>query len=112
MQYLWNTYEAKVLRQQGQVGEVNTTFHRLVNWTVAKVHLTEVKLEVWVGHHCLDCELDRLHLNTKTDQAFLWDFFLWLEYFCYNHWRSVFILGLGLGLKHNISYYYYFSIPL
>lgn len=43
MEYLWNTQEAKVLRQQGQVAKANGALHRLVNGTIAKVHLGPVK---------------------------------------------------------------------
>lgn len=44
--YLWKTQEAKVLRQQGQVSKTNTADNSLVNGTVAKVHLSAVKLQV------------------------------------------------------------------
>ncbi len=70
MQYLWNTQEAKVLRQQGQVGKANAALDWLVNGTVAKVHFSPVKLKVWRGHNCLDCEMDRLHLNAQTLSIF------------------------------------------
>lgn len=46
MQYLWNTQEAKLLRQKGQIGETNAALDRLVNGTVSKVYLSLVKLQV------------------------------------------------------------------
>lgn len=70
MPYLWDPQEAEVLRQQGQVGEADAAPDWLVNGAEAKVHLSAVKLQVWGGHNSLDCEVNRLHLDTQTWSIF------------------------------------------
>lgn len=69
MQHLWKPQKAKVLRQQGRVGEANAAPDGLVNGTEAKVHLSPVKPQIRRSHNGVDGETDSLHLRIQTQAA-------------------------------------------
>ena len=89
MQYLWNSQEAKLLWQQGQVGEANAAPDRMENGTVAEVHLRGLELQVCASHHCLHCKVDRLHLNTQTWSLFTDLHLMWIQFILSNQHENV-----------------------